>query len=207
MAAAKRKGPTLPAESQYEQSWRRIHPARAAEERAFRVDRAARDKAYAKRDKLQDRGTAETRAKAALVHQGSLARLYEAGTLSADQLAASQEIKQVAERIGADVKIGTFSLETRVDQSRTGGAVIEKLGAVRAEVAYGKWRSRPGAPVLLAMVIEDLSLTNAAKVLRRSKVAARKVISDLLDAWSDDVGAACRSIDHADLLAAQAGLL
>lgn len=207
MAAAKRRGPIpTPRSSAYESSWRRLHPTRAAEERGFRVDRAARDKSHAKRDRYEDGGTAETRAKAARVHQGSLARLYEDGHISADQLAASQEIKQVAERIGADVRIGTFSLETRVDQSRSGGAFFEALSAVRAEVAYGQWRGRPGAAVLLAMVMEDLSLTGAAKLLKRSKPGARTAIAGLLDAWSEDIGAAIRSVDQADLLAAQAGL-
>mgnify|MGYP006186616665 CR=1 FL=1 len=41
------------------------------------------------------------------------------------------------DRIGADVAIGTVSLETRVDGGRHGdGSFFEKLGAVRSEVAY-----------------------------------------------------------------------
>lgn len=214
MAAAKRRIPAAaPKQSAYDASWRRQHPARAAEERAFRKERAERERAHAKRDKLADDATPETRAKAARVHQGSLARLYELGHLTIDQLAASQEIKQVAQRIGADVRIGTFSLETRVDQSRSGGTFFEALGAVRAEVAYGTWRQRPGAAVLLAMILEDLSLTDAAKLLPSRageagvrKAKARGIVSGLLDAWSRDVGDACRSIDHADLAAMQAGL-
>lgn len=208
MAGAKRRGIIpAPKTSAYDASWRRLHPQRAAEERGFRVDRAARDKVHAKRDRYEDGGTAETRAKAARVHQGSLARLYMAGHLTADQLAASQEIRQAAERLGADVRIGTFSLETRVDQSRVGGAVFEKLGAVRAEVAYSRWRLRPGAAVVVSMVTEDLSLSAAAKLFRTRNEGARAIVSGLLDAWSEEMGTACREIDQADLVAAQAGLL
>lgn len=207
MAAAKRITTKSAATSAYGESWRRLHPAAAAAERAMRKARADRERTYSKRDKLQDGGTPETRDKAARVHQGSLARLYTLGHITADQLAASQEIARAAERIGADVKIGTFSLETRVQGGRGPQTLHdETLGMVRTEMAYTRWRARPGAAIVTSMVLEDLSLTNAAKLLRKSKAGARGMISDLLDAWYQDKGAARREVDEADLIAMQAGL-
>ena len=190
--------------------YRRRHPARAKEERGFRKAQAEQARTHAKRDRLQDGGTPETRAKAAKVRQGSVARLYEAGHITIEQLAASQEIRQVTERLGADVRIGTVSLETRVDDSRRGqGAFFERLGAVRAEVAYGRWRAALGDAVLpvLAIVALEQSLTSVAKRHGMRKETARGLVSRALDAWSDFIGQVCREIDEADVLAAHAGLV
>lgn len=188
------------------------HPQIAQAERAMRKERAEREKRYTKRDKLQDGGTPETRAKAARVRQGSLARLYEAGHLTIDQLAASQEIRSVAERIARDVSIGSFSLETRVDESRHGGAFFEKLGAVRAEVAYTRWRkelaqSKRGTEPVLAMIVGDEACRSVARRLGMRDTTARKLLSSALDRWADIIGDTCKMIDQADLLAMQAGLV
>ncbi|MDG6079769.1 hypothetical protein E3U23_11270 [Erythrobacter litoralis] len=190
--------------------YRARHPERAKQEREFRKEQAERGKAHAKRDRLIDGGTPETKAKAAQVKQGSLARLYEAGHITIEQLVASQEIRTVVEQIGADVAIGTVSFETRVDDSRRGqGTFFERLGAVRAEVAYGRWRAAQGtaaAPVL-AMIALDQSVTAVAKAHGMRKETVRGLLSKALDAWSEFVGQACREIDEADVLAAHAGLI
>ena len=186
------------------------HPAKAREERQFRKEQRERSKAHERRDRLQDGGTPETKAKAAQVQQGSIARLYQAGHITIDQLAASQEIRTVAERIGADVAIGTVSLETRVDQSRSGdGTFFERLGAVRAEVAYTNWRRALGSSAMpvLAVIALDQSVSAVARAHRLRTATARKLVSQALDCWSDFIGAACREIDEADVLAAHAGLI
>lgn len=193
--------------------FRARHPGIARTERAFRKERAERERNFSRRDKLQDGGTPETRAKAAKVHQGSLARLYERGHITIEQLAASQQIRGVAERLGRDVAIGTVSLETRVDQSRSGtGAFFEALGAVRAEVAYKRWcawlaGTRTGAAPVLAMVVDDLAATSAGKRWFMRPATARKALSAALDKWADIIGAVCREIEEPDLLAMQAGLV
>lgn len=189
--------------------FQRRHPAIAQEERALRKQRVDRERAYAKRDKTQDGGTAETRTKAARVSQGSLARLYMAGHLSADQLAASQEIRQVADRLTRDVHIGTTSVETRVDNGGRGsGAFFEKLGQVRAEVAYTRWRGELGsaAPAVLAMVVQDRPCRSVARASGMRDQSLRQLLSDALDLWPRVMGATCKEIDAADLLAMQAGL-
>ncbi|WP_338445935.1 hypothetical protein V5F89_12370 [Pelagerythrobacter marensis] len=158
-------------------------------------------------------GTVETHQKAARVQQGSLMRMYEAGQLTIEQLASSQSIRSVAERIGADVGIGTVSLETRVDQGRPhDGGFFERLGAVRAEVAYGRWRAsiarkRGGAAPVLAMIVDDMSCSEAARLFRMRKETARTRLRDALNLWPDYIGKACDEIDEATMLAAQAGIL
>ena len=112
-------------------------------------------------------------------------------------------------RIVRDVTIGTTSLETRVDQSRRGeAAFFEQLGAVRREVAYGKWREALPEPApVLAMVIEDLGVSRAAKRWRMRNSRAKKLLGEALDLWRDMLDDAYRAIREADLLAARAGLL
>lgn len=189
------------------------HPARAREERGFRKEQRQRQRDHRGRDLLRDTGTPETKAKAAKVRQGSLARMYEAGQLTIEQLASAQRIRGVAERLGRDVGFGSFSLETRVDQSRSGtGAFFEALGTVRAEVAYRRWcewlrrGKHAGAPVL-AMVVNELPVTQAAQHWGMRTATARKNLSAALDEWSDIIDGAVRDIDEADLLAMQAGLI
>lgn len=179
------------------------HPARAREEGGFR-------KAQADLAKLGDyrEATPETLAKAH-VRDGALARLCLAGSINADQLAWACEIRRVVERIGADVRIGTVSLETRVDQSRFGdGTFFEKLGAVRAEVAYSLWRAWLPAPaIVLAMIVEDLACSAAAQRFRRNTRTVRKLLTEALDAWPQFQSEACDQVDEATLLAAQAAIL
>jgi hypothetical protein len=186
--------------------WARRHPELAREERALRKAHAVAQRDFGGKPD----GTPETHAKAARTHQGALARLFMAGHLSIDQLASGEEIRAVHERIGRDVAIGTMSMETRVDQSRSGdGTFFERLGAVRSEVAYTRWRQWLGrsAGVVLAVLIEDLACRSAAQQWHMRDATARGLLSGALDAWRDFIGEACDEIDEATLLAAQAGIL
>jgi len=189
------------------------HPARAREERSFRKEQRQRQRDHRGRDLLRDTGTPETKAKAAEVRQGSLARMYEAGQLTIEQLASAQQIRGVAERLGRDVGFGSFSLETRVDQSRSGtGAFFEALGAVRAEVAYRRWcewmkRGKHAGAPQIAMIVDELPVSHAARRWGMRNATARKHLSAALDEWSDIMGVAVRDIEEADLLAMHAGLL
>ena len=185
------------------------HPERAAEERRLKDANRAAQKRY----KADWAGTPQTRAKAARVQQGALARLFMAGHLSIQQLAAAEEIRAVAERIAGDVRIGTVSLETRVDGSRSPHApFFEKLGQVRSEVAYTRWRAevaaqRGGAAPVLAMIVEDVSCTEAAHRFGMRKTTARARLTAALDLWFLCIGHACKEVDEASLLAAQAAIL
>ena len=189
--------------------FRERHPARFQEEAGFRRERRERRTMEQGRDRYRDEGTPETAQKAQRVQQGALARMFQLGHLSADELAWAQEIRQVAERIARDVTIGSFSLETRVDQSRSGhGTFFESLGAVRAEVAYSNWRAAlPQAALVLAMIVEDVSWRTAAIRFHVGGARAKKLLLDALGTWPDHCRDARETIDEADLLAAQAGIL
>jgi len=184
--------------------YRKRHPGRAREERFLRKAQATLQRDYGHKVN----GTPETHRHAASVQQGALARLFMAGSLSADQLAWSAEIRAVHERIAGDVAIGTVSLETRVDQSRHGdGAFFERLGAVRAEVAYSGWRAslkKPG-PVL-AMIVDDVATRLAERQFGLRNGSARRLLIDALDRWPSWQRDACDRVDEAALTAAHARL-
>lgn len=195
--------------SAFEADWRKRHPARAREERGFRLDAADRRRDHAQRDRLQDAGTPETRQKARRTQQGAIARLVRAGHLTADQLGWACEIRAVSERIGADVGIGTVSLETRVDCGRKGdGSFFERLGAVRAEVAFAAWRDWLGQRALpvLAVTVFDEACRPAARRYGMRDTRLRELLSAALDAWPGFYRDARDQVSEADLLAAHAGL-
>lgn len=184
--------------------WAERHPELARQERSLRLSQA----------RLQDdfgfrrSATPETMEKVSRVRQGALARLFMAGTIDADQLAWAAEIHAVAERIGRDVAIGTVSLETRVDQSRSGSGFYERLGAVWAEVAYTSWRKSLPAPApVLMMIVDDMACSTVARQFRWSRKRLQKMLTDALDAWPDCHAEARDRIDEATLLAAHAGIL
>jgi hypothetical protein len=190
------------------ESFARRHPARAADERALRKAQAAAVEHHAKRPSWRE-GTAETHAQAAATRQGTLARLFEKGRLTIHQLAAAERIRQVHGRLTGDVAIGTVSFETRVDNSSHGAEFFEALGAVRAEIAYGRWRTAMAGrlPLMLALVIEERSVSDAARQARVRPETALKQLSFALDLWDELTGEACRAVDDEDLEAAHRRLL
>lgn len=185
--------------------WAKRHPARALEELGLR--HAA--------DTIADKfgrstfGTPETRWHASRTRQGALARMYAAGDLSADELAAADEIRTVHERIGRDVGCRTVSLETRVDSSLNADArIFEKLGQVRAEVAYSAWRRQlPHPGLVLAIIIQDVGISIAARHWRMRNAGARQLLTGALALWRREQDLACRTVDAAELAAAHVGLL
>lgn len=185
--------------------WAKRHPDRARTERSLRVSQAKAKADFGHKW----HGTIETHAKAAKVRQGSLARLYTAGAITIEQLGAAQEIASVVERIGAGLGVRTVSLETRVDGAQRGdGGFFEALGQVRREVAYGRWRAAlPMAAPVLAMIVNDIGVTAAAKAYGMHRRRAKTLLSAALDAWSDALRDARDEVDEATLLAAQAGIL
>jgi hypothetical protein len=198
------------------QAWATRHPELARQERSFRLQQAQLD---TERDYCRP-GTPETLAKAS-ISDGSLARLFLRGTINSDELAWAAEIRIVHDRIAGEVRIATASLETRVDQSRTGdGTFFEKLGAVRAEVAYTRWRAWLGclnagrgvvrggaaAPVL-AMIAGDEGVNQVAARFSCDKRTATRLLIEALDAWPGFQRDACDDVDEATLLAAQAAIL
>lgn len=186
-------------------AWCKRHPEKAREERALRQAQAALQRDFGHKVN----GTPETHRHAAAVRQGALARLYAAGSISIDELAWALEIRVTHERITGGVAIGTMSLETRVDQNRSGdGTFFERLGAVRAEVAYGRWRADlPAAAPVLAMIVDDQACSVVGRRFRRSTRTLRKWLTEALDAWPDYYSEACDEVDEPTLLAAHAAIL
>jgi hypothetical protein len=185
--------------------WAKRHPEKAREERDLRRrNREAREDFGHK-----VHGTPETHANAARTRQGAVARLYEAGEISVDQLAAAANICAVHAIVTRDVAIGTVSFETRVDVGTRHNALFyERLGAVRAEVAYSAWRRSLAEPwPVLAMVIDDVSYSTAAAHFGMHKRRAKKLLIDALDGWFTEIDHACDMVDSATLLAAQAAIL
>ena len=190
---------------QLRKDWAERNPQKARAERELRKSHRQARKDFPRGID----GTPETRHKARRTRQGALSRLYTGGSITIDQLAAAGEIVSVHERLTGDVRLGTVSLETRVDQSRHGdGAFFERLGAVRAEVAYTAWRARlEAAEPVLAMIVDDVGVSVAARHFRMRNARAKAMLCSALDLWRDMMSDACRDIDEATLLAAQAGIL
>lgn len=191
--------------------WAAQHPERAASEArlAQAQRRAVRDFGH------KVHGTTETHARAARTRQGAIARLYEAGHLSIDQLGAALELAAAAEATATGLSIRTMSMETRVDTSpRIGGQFFEALGAVRREVTFNRWREAmlagPGVTALAlarAVAVDDVALRTAAKCARMRDATARQLLGRALNLWNTIAGDVRKEIEPADLLAAQAGIL
>jgi hypothetical protein len=186
--------------------WAELHPEQAKAERRLRKERAQLlDRWDHKRN-----GTPETHERASRRRQGAMARLYQAGGIDRFQLAASDEIRQAAERIGADVALRTMSMETRVDRTFMGDAnFFESLRRVWDEMAYTRWRGRARGPIgaLLEMIVEDTGVTIAARRYRMSNRTAKALLTDALDLWPKIHGDVRKEVDEGDLIAAHAGLL
>jgi hypothetical protein len=194
-------------------AWTQRHPAAAAAERALRKARVA----VGERWTHKAEGTPETHEQASRRCQGALARLYTSGAIDAEQLGAAVEIATVAERIGADVTVRTASLETRVDVTRMGdGGFHERLGQVRREVAYTRWRAGvqrllPDSGVAVAAVLdmvvgEAIGFTVAARRYRMHNRRAKQLLIDALDLWPRALGDACKAVDGEALSAVHARL-
>jgi len=166
------------------------------------------ERAIALRDEWRGRaGTPETLERAARSHQGALARLCRAGEISANQLAAAEQIRVVVESLHADVALPIASWETRVD----GGcgspdrALIEHVRDVRFEAAYTRWRASAVGPIgmLLDMIVNDIGYSVAASTYRIGPKRAKRLLVDALDLWWTVRGLVGREIDDAAIAAVQ----
>lgn len=185
--------------------WAQRHPRQARDEEQLQRYNARTRKDWGRNAS----GTPETHAKAAVTRQGAIARLFEAGDIDAVQLSAAVSIAATHARITGDVTVSTVSFETRVDQSGRGDVrIFEKLGTVRAEVAYSNWRRSLDKPALVfSIVIDDIGISVAAKRFGMRNTRAKKILIDALDLWQQCSMFACKTIDDATLAAAQAGIL
>lgn len=132
-------------------------------------------------------GTPETHEHVAadLRREGSLARLVASGTLDAHQLAAAQGIGEAFHSITADVGVRTAKWGARGSGGGPLAASATPIAAVMRERAYERWRVAVGvhAPMVLAIVIDDVALTAAARRWRLSNRRARSILVSALDSW------------------------
>lgn len=155
-------------------------------------------------------GTPETLERAHRTNQGSLARLCREGTITANQLAAAEQIRAIVEEIRASVALPIASWETRVDAGfRPELQFFEALGRVRGEMAYTRWRGMVDGPVmmLLDMIVADEGYSVVAVRYRMSPKRAKRLLIEALDLWWRLRGQVNRELDPATLAAAHAGLL
>lgn len=192
-------------------AWAGRHPEIARDERLLRKARVEMHKRW----DHKAHGTAETHEFEARRQEGPLRRLYMSGGIDAEQLASAVAIAEVAELIGADANVRTASLETRIDRSGRGSDVFyEALHQVRREIAYTRWRAEVAvrskgkiAAVLDMLVGETVGFTVVAERYSMHHRRARRILIEALDLWPQMLGQACREVDEATLIAAQAGIL
>lgn len=132
-------------------------------------------------------GTAATHEHAAAEarREGSLARLHKSGAIDAHQLAAADGIREAYQLVVADVSVRTAKLEPRSTGGGPDAASAEPIRTVIAERAYSRWREAmgPNGPMLLAIIVDDVALTIAARRWRVSNRRARAILVNALDSW------------------------
>jgi hypothetical protein len=147
-------------------------------------------------------GTPQTWEYAERTHQGALAQLHTNGTINDDQLAWAGQIAYAAESIERDVDVRTASLEARIDQSRGGSEVEQRIGVVRMHMAYTRWREMLPAPkrLVLDMLVGDpIGYTVAARRHRVHWKRARRELIRAIDRWPECTDWAYRSVTDEDL--------
>jgi hypothetical protein len=132
-------------------------------------------------------GTPETHEHAAAEakRDGALARLVQTGAIDGHQLAAAEKIQEAYHSIVADVAVRTAKLEPRGSGGGPDAASAERISAVIRERNYTQWRERVGpyGAMLLAIIVDDMGLTAAARRWRLSNRRARAILVAALDCW------------------------
>lgn len=199
--------PQLDARAQNLAAWRDRHPEIAQREIALAKQHA---KAVENWSHKND-GTPETHQNASKTRQGALARLYESGAITIDQLAWASEIAMTAEAIERDVAVRTASLETRIDlEGRPHVALVEGVMRVRREQAYGRWRKMLPTPkrMVLDMIVgEPIGFTVAARRYGVHQRKARRLLISAIDRWPDCMDWACKMVSREDVVMAHARLV
>ncbi len=153
--------------------------------------------------KHKNEGTPETHDKASRQRQGTIARLFELGTIDADQLGWAAEIAAAAEEIERDVVIRPMTYEPRIDCAHsTDGLLIEGLHRVRRSVAYTHWRGRlpmPKRMVLDVLSIEQLSLTVSAERHNVHRRVVKRAVIRALNGWPASLEFAENRVDVSEL--------
>lgn len=173
----------------------RQYRARLKEER-LEAERIAMEERWGR----HNAATPQTRDHASRTQQGAIARLFEAGYLSSDELEWAHEIAMTAAIIERDVSIAGASWETRVDcNGSSKDKLLEGVGRVRREMAYSWWRQRisePKAAILAMLTGQQEAYSTVAARHRMGKKRARKLLISAIDLWPDAMDYAEAVVDR-----------
>ncbi|WP_230630667.1 hypothetical protein [Sphingomonas sp. Leaf37] len=132
-------------------------------------------------------GTAETHEHAAVSagREGALLRLVRTGAIDAHQLAAAEKIAEAFAAITAEVTVRTARWGDRNPGGGPNAAEAVPIAAVIQQRTYQRWREATGvhAPMVLAIVVDDVAVTAAARRWRLSNRRARSILVTALDRW------------------------
>lgn len=132
----------------------------------------------------------------------ALAIMHERGAITPAQFFAAAQIAMTAELIERAVCVKCASLEARVDQSGSArDHSIERLGIVRREQTYTRWRLTLPSPkrLVIDMVVSERPLVATARVYRVPWRKARMLLVDALDRWIEIERRVARDLDQDDL--------
>lgn len=135
--------------------------------------------------------------------QSPLVRMYHAGKISIDELAAAEQIVSVIEMIQRAVSPKTSNLEARVDCSGAAKDVlVEGLNRIRMETAYRLWRDQLPEPrqMILEMIQTNQPYTEQARKFRVNWRTARKRLITSLQNWIFIFEETQKSVSAADVL-------
>lgn len=120
-----------------------------------------------------------------MMREGSLERLVRSGAIDAHQLAAAEDIRLAHEAVTAEVRVRTARLTRGISGGARSTGEGESLSQIMRQRAYSVWREAAGphAAMLLAIIVDDMALTRAARRWRLSNRRARAVLVTALDRW------------------------
>lgn len=185
--------------------WADRHPDLAEEEFALRVARHDREKRFGHKVN----GTIETHARAHVVRQGGMMRLYESGAITIHQWGASLEIAACYARVVLDAGLPSSWAIERVDHTPNPEMRFhETLGVARMELAYSRWRrALPTPGPIMAMIVEDCGIEAARRRFRMGHIRAQRLLREALDLWISLQRRIRDEVDDATLAAARAAIL
>lgn len=131
--------------------------------------------------------------------------LLSRGVIDEEQYGAACEIAAIVERMEGTVGMRSASLEARVDNSGAAkDLLIETLGQVRREVAYGKWRDHLPYPkrMVIDMVVLQRPIFATARRYRMGLPKARTRLVDALTDWLKVKEEVFAMVDERDVLSA-----
>lgn len=138
-------------------------------------------------------------------------RMHALGKISAEELAAAEEIAMVVEMIERDVSMGTGSFAilsemlVRVDCSGSArDQLVESLGRIRLELAYRAWRQCVPNPkrMIIDMVTSNVPYVRLAASYGMHWRTARKRLISALRMWPQFKDNARHFVDRDDVHAA-----